>query len=52
MEVAKDAVTGADDRGRFVLDEDSERVPIAGENGLDNGAFIDDLGAGVRRLKR
>jgi hypothetical protein len=52
MEVAKDAVAGADDRGRFVLDEDSERVPIAGKDSLDNGAFIDDFGADVGRLKR
>ena len=52
MEVAKDAVAGADDRGRFVVDEDSERVPIAGQDGLDDRAFIDDLSADVRRLKR
>jgi hypothetical protein len=52
MEVAKDAMAGADDRGRFVFDEDSERVPIAGQDGLHDGAFIEDLGADVRRLKR
>jgi hypothetical protein len=44
MEIAEHAVAGADDSGRFVLDEESERVPIAGQDGLDSGAFIDDLG--------
>ena len=39
----------ADDRRGFVLDEDPERVPIAGQDRLDNGAFIDDLGVGVWR---
>jgi hypothetical protein len=52
MEITEDAVAGADDRRGFVLDEDSERVPIAGQDSLDNGAFIDDRGADVRRLKR
>jgi hypothetical protein len=52
MEVAEDAVASANDGGRFVLDEDSERVPVAGQDSLDNGAFIDDLSVGVWRLKR
>jgi hypothetical protein len=52
MEITEDAVAGADDRRGFVLDEDSERVPIACQDSLDNGAFIDDRGADVRRLKR
>jgi hypothetical protein len=52
MEIPEDAVAGADDRGGFVLDEDSERVPIAGQDSLDNGAFIDDLGGGVWRSER
>jgi len=47
MEIPKDAVAGADDRRGFALDEDPERVPLAGQDSLDNGAFIDDLGAGV-----
>lgn len=52
MDIPEDAMAGADDRRGFVLDEDSERVPIAGQDGLDNGAFIDDLGAGVWRGER
>jgi hypothetical protein len=52
MDVTEDAVASTNDTCRFVLDEDSERVPIAGQNSLDNGAFIDDLGADVWRLKR
>jgi hypothetical protein len=52
MEIPEDAVAGADDRGGFVLDEDSERVPIAGQDSLDNGAFIDGLGGGVWRGER
>jgi hypothetical protein len=52
MEIPEDAVAGADDRGGFVLDEDSERVPIAGQDSLDNGAFIDDLGGGAWRGER
>jgi hypothetical protein len=52
MEIPEDAVAGADDRRGFVLDEDSERVPIAGQDSLDNRAFIDDLGADVWGLKR
>ena len=49
MEIAEDSMAGADDRRGFVLDEDSERVPITGQDSLDNGAFIDDLGVGVWR---
>ncbi|HEX2754895.1 MAG TPA: hypothetical protein VHM48_05500 [Candidatus Limnocylindrales bacterium] len=44
MDVAEDAMTGADDRGRFTIDEGSERVAVAGQDGVDSGAFIDDLG--------
>jgi hypothetical protein len=52
MEISEDAVAGPDDRRGFVLDEHSERVPIAGQDSLDNGAFIDDLGVGVWRGDR
>jgi hypothetical protein len=52
VEIAKDAVAGADDGGRFVVDEEPERVPIAGQDGLDSSAFIDDLGVDGWRLKR
>ena len=52
MDIPEDAMAGADDCRGFVLDEDSERVPVAGQDGLDNGAFIDDLGAGVWRGER
>lgn len=44
MEIAEDAMAGADDRGRFAVDEDPERVTIAGQDSLDSGAFIGDLG--------
>jgi hypothetical protein len=46
VEVTEDTMAGADDRGRFALDEDLERVPISRQDGFDCGAFIDDLGAG------
>lgn len=46
VEVAEDSVAGADDRGRLAIDEDPERVAIAGKHGLDSGALIDDLGLG------
>jgi hypothetical protein len=52
VEIAEDAVAGADDGGRFVLDEESERVPIAGQDGFDSGAFIDDLGVDGWRWER
>jgi hypothetical protein len=44
MKVPDDAVAGADDGSRFPLDEDPERVPVTGQDGLDSGAFIEDLG--------
>jgi hypothetical protein len=44
VKVAEDTMAGADDRGRFLLDEVPERVPIAGQDSLDSGAFIGDLG--------
>jgi hypothetical protein len=43
VEIAENAVAGADDGGRLVLDEDPERVSIASQDGIDSGAFIDDL---------
>jgi hypothetical protein len=52
MEIPEDAVACPDDGSGFVLDEDSERVPIAGQDSLDDGAFIDDLGVGVWSGKR
>jgi hypothetical protein len=52
VEIPEDAMAGPNDRRGFVLDEDSERVPIAGQDSLDNGAFIDDLGTGVWRGER
>ena len=44
MEIAEDAMARADDTSRFAVDEDPERVPIAGQDSLDSGAFIGDLG--------
>jgi hypothetical protein len=35
-----------------VVHEDPERVAIAGQNSLDNSAFIDDLGVCGRCWKR
>ena len=52
MNIPEDAVAGANDGSRLVLHEDSERVPIAGQNSLDDGAFINDLGTDVWGLKR
>ena len=55
MEVAEHAVTDADDACRLALDEDPERVPIAGEDGFDCGALIRFLGCRAgegRRLFR
>jgi hypothetical protein len=52
MEVPEDAMAGPDDGRGFVFDEDSERVPVACQDSLDDGAFIDDLGAGVWSGKR
>jgi hypothetical protein len=52
VEVAEDAVTDADDAGRLTLDEDPERVPIAGQDGFDCGAlirFLEGVGGGRRR---
>ena len=36
-------MTRADDGRGLPLDEDAKRVAIPGENGVDRGAFIDDL---------
>jgi hypothetical protein len=47
MEIAEDAMAGSDDSGRFAVDEDPERIPIAGQDSLDSGAFIGDLGVGA-----
>jgi hypothetical protein len=49
MEIAEDTVAGADDRGRFLLDEDTERISIAGQDGIDGGPLIDDLGVACWR---
>ena len=46
VKVAEDPMAGTNDRSRFAVDEDSERVPIAGQNSLDSSAFIDDLDGG------
>ena len=39
MVVGEDSQTGADDGGRFPLDEQPERVNLAGENRLDHSAI-------------
>ncbi|HEY8632274.1 MAG TPA: hypothetical protein VIL50_03900, partial [Candidatus Limnocylindrales bacterium] len=44
VEIAEDAMARADDTSRFAVDEDPERVTIAGQDSLDSGAFIGDLG--------
>jgi len=44
-------MTGADDRGRFLVDEEPEGLPIAGDDCLDCGPFIRDWPAdGDKRL--
>jgi len=45
MEVTEDAVAGPLDRWTLAFDEEPERVAIAGQDGIDSGAFIGDLGA-------
>jgi hypothetical protein len=52
VEIAKHTVAGADDGGRLTIDEDPERIAIAGQNSLDNSAFIDDLSVCGRCRKR
>ena len=44
MEIAEDSVAGAQDRRTLAFDEYPERFPIAGQDRIDSGAFIDDLG--------
>jgi hypothetical protein len=43
-------VTGAQDRRRLTIDEDSERVPVTGQDGRDDAASldVDGLGANLR----
>ncbi len=38
-------MTGSQDGRTVAVDEEPERVPIAGQDGIDSGAFIGDLGA-------
>jgi hypothetical protein len=45
VKIAQDSVAGTDDGRTLALNEESERVPIARENGIDGGAFICDLDA-------
>jgi hypothetical protein len=40
VEVAEDPVARPDDSRRLALDQDPERVAVAGEDGVDRGAFI------------
>jgi hypothetical protein len=40
VEVAQDPVTGSDDRRRLALDEESEGLPVAGEDGVDRPASV------------
>jgi hypothetical protein len=35
VEIAEDAMAGADDRGRLPLDEEAEGIPVAGQDGID-----------------
>ncbi len=43
MEIAEDAMAGANDGSRFAIDEDPERVTVAGQDGVDRSAFIKAL---------
>jgi hypothetical protein len=52
LEIAEDAMAGANDSGRFMIDEDPERIAIASQDSIDNGALIDDLGVCGRGWKR
>jgi hypothetical protein len=44
VEISENAMAGPDDGRRLTIDEIPERVAVAGQNSLDSGAFIDDLG--------
>ena len=45
MEVAQDAMARAHDGRTLAIDEVPERLAVAGQDGIDSGAFIGDLGA-------
>jgi hypothetical protein len=49
VEVAENAMTGPDDRRRLALDERTEGVRIAGQDGLDRPAGFDIRGRSVGR---
>jgi hypothetical protein len=40
VEVAEDAMAGADDRRRLALDEDPKSFRVTGEDGLDRPASL------------
>ena len=52
VEIAQDAMAGSQDGRALALDEESERLTVAGQDGIDSGAFIGDLRSGwpERRL--
>jgi hypothetical protein len=45
VEIAEDAMACSQDGGTVALHEEPERIAIAGKDGIDDGAFIGDLGA-------
>jgi len=54
MAIAEDAVAGTDDSCGLALHEHPERVAVASQDGVDSGAFIDDLcwAGGLAELAR
>jgi hypothetical protein len=44
MQVAKDPMAGPDDRGRLTLDQQAIGVPVAGQDGVDDGAIAVAVG--------
>lgn len=49
VEVTEDPMTGSQDRLTLVFDEEPERIAVTGQDGIDSGAIIGDLGADERR---
>ena len=44
MGIAEHPVAGANDSRCVTLDQESKRIPIAGQDGFDSGALINNLG--------
>jgi hypothetical protein len=47
MEVTEDPVAGPHDRDRFAVDQEAERVAVAGKDGLDRPAGVEVRGRSI-----